>query len=140
MKTWQNYVFENTCPDIDLTDTFRCIVTNNGEYYPTKFEDKNVYQTLAFKHVLMGIMRIVSKNFIFRHKLKTSERSDTPWYIDVELEYIGYDDIKICFSGNLKLSEVQLKSELNVFDIVIHKGEKTSTFKNLEIKETSHDC
>ena len=90
--------------------------------------------------MLSGILNIVSQDFIFRFTIIRSKYHNMERHINVELEHIGCDDIKICFSVKLKLVENQLKTKLDIFDIVIHKGEKTSTFKNLEIKETSHDC
>jgi hypothetical protein len=158
MRAYQNYVLENTCPGINLIDVFKNISTNNGKYYPAIFEDKNIAQVPTFKSVLSGILNIVSQDFIFRFTIIRSKYHNMPGHINVELEHIvcddikicfsvklklveiGRDDIKICFSVKLKLVENQLKTELDIFDIVIHKGEKTSTFKNLEIKETSHDC
>lgn len=140
MRAWQNYVLENTCPGINLIDVFKNISTNNGKYYPAIFEDKNIAQVPTFKSVLSGILNIVSQDFIFRFTIIRSKYHNMPGHINVELEHIGCDDIKICFSVKLKLVENQLKTGLDIFDIVIHKGEKTSTFKNLEIKETSHDC
>ena len=140
MRAWQNYVLENTCPGINLIYVFKNISTNNGKYYPAIFEDKNIAQVSAFKSVLSGILNIVSQDFIFRFTIIRSKYHNMSGHINVELEHIRRDDIKICFSVKLKLVENQLKTKLDIFDIVIHKGEKTSTFKNLEIKETSHDC
>jgi hypothetical protein len=140
MRAWQNYVLENTCPGINLIDVFKNISTNNGKYYPAIFEDKNIAQVPTFKSVLSGILNIVSQDFIFRFTVIRSGYHNMPGHINVELEHIVRDDIKICFSVKLKLVENQLKTELDIFDIAIHKGEKTSTFKNLKIKETSHDC
>ena len=138
MRAWQNYVLENTCPGINLIDVFKNISTNNGKYYPAIFEDKNIEQ-VVLKNILSNIIKIVSKDFIFRYTIITPKHPDISGYIDVALEHIVHNDIKIYFSVKLKLAEIQLKSKLDIFDIAIHKGDSVNTFKKLEIKETSHD-